>query len=309
MFISVRLSTSGMCSLAGSRAAALEAADRDLAHDVVDDAHQGFTVHHQARGDGHVGDAPQVVGAAVDGIDVPAVDAVALHRVGVLDDEAVLGEALPEQPAQGLARQVVVHRVHLGVGVPVVLAEGASEAGQDQLGRHLFDVADRNLLESCEFVGCGHDVRARDSMMGTMRYRQLLVMLLLLAACRAPDPTWPVGPPPRVDDGLLLMQLPEERVQRQAQDAVRRDLERFTQRQIEDTLVTDRVVDPAVLQEVARHRVLTGMSTRDVVWCFLSHPTRIRHPGPPGARTFYWDEGRYWVRFDETGRAVAAGRW
>ena len=135
------------------------------------------------------------------------------------------------------------------------------------------------------------------------------ITALLSTACTPLNPTMPVGPAPRVENGLLLMVVPEAFLRRSTQANVRRDMVEFMQFELQDTSDRDRLLDPETLARISRHEVITGMSSREVIWCFVAYPTRQQDTGPPGGETLYWEPGRYWVRFDEFGRAVSAGRY
>ncbi len=67
--------------------------------------------------------------------------------------------------------------------------------------------------------------------------------------------------------------------------------------------------DPDRVRRILAHQVLVGLTPQEVIWVFLSHPTRVRNQGPPGGHTLLWEPDRYFVRFDQSGRAVAAGRY
>jgi hypothetical protein len=149
-------------------------------------------------------------------------------------------------------------------------------------------------------------------MLHTMRMIIGLVVgaiALLGSACTPLNPTMPMGPPPRLEDGLLLMVVPEEFLRAGTQATVKQDLVDFMQVELDEVDQRDRLLDPATLARIARHEILTGMPSRQVIWAFGANPTRQQDTGPPGGQTLYWEPGRYWVRFDELGRAVSAGRY
>lgn len=130
----------------------------------------------------------------------------------------------------------------------------------------------------------------------------LVVAALAAAGCTlALEPTLPTGGPPQVEDGLRLLQVPRDVVERLSQAEVRAHREVFFRR--------DRTHRISRADAIVRGNVVTGMSPREVVWTFEAHPTRVRDHGPPGGHTYYWEPGRYWVRFNEQAQAVDAGRY
>ncbi|MHC5212630.1 MAG: hypothetical protein ACYTG2_18100 [Planctomycetota bacterium] len=152
--------------------------------------------------------------------------------------------------------------------------------------------------------------RARERVRAVGRGAPALLAALALAACSAVVP--PHDPPPNVPPGLTLLELP---------DAV---VESLATQEVEDKLGTlllgqhlgaNESRFPAGRREqILNHRIVTGMTVREVVFCFLADPVRQRHQGPPGGQTLLWEPpdlslGRYWVRFDERGLAVDAGRY
>jgi len=70
---------------------------------------------------------------------------------------------------------------------------------------------------------------------------------------------------------------------------------------------------PGVVDAIREHRIMTGMTVEEVVWAICSQPTSVRDQGPPGGHTLLWEPQerraarRFWVRFDEWGKAAAAG--
>lgn len=60
---------------------------------------------------------------------------------------------------------------------------------------------------------------------------------------------------------------------------------------------------------IEEHQIAWGQASQEVVLAMLSHPTSIERQGPPGGCTYLWEAHRWWVRFDEMGRAVAVGRY
>jgi hypothetical protein len=148
------------------------------------------------------------------------------------------------------------------------------------------------------------------------RLRAALALLGALAAgssagCWAYSPhLYSSDPAPNLPPNQLLLQVPPEVV-----DAMRQSAE-VTKRDLAMSGTTSRIgfieLRPERADAVLEHRVLTGMTPQEVVWCFLAQPTRVRDQGPPGGHTLLWEplgfwQYRYWVRFDETGHAVAAG--
>jgi hypothetical protein len=142
----------------------------------------------------------------------------------------------------------------------------------------------------------------------------LLVALGLQGpGCWATEPALsPRDPPPNVPPGLLLLELPESVV-----DAF--VLQRVADQLGAKLLEADLGVGGATLSaerraQILAHRVTTGMSVQEVIWCFLADPSRVRLQGPPGGQTLLWEprdawRSRYWVRFDEHGEAADAGRY
>lgn len=135
-----------------------------------------------------------------------------------------------------------------------------------------------------------------------------LVLVLAVPACSVLDPRLaPVAPPPNQEEGLLLMEVPERLLGAIRSETVLAHRER--------RLALLGALDPARAERIEAHQIITGMTTEDVVCAFLAHPTRVRNQGPPGGHTLLWEAtsfwipSRYWVRFDETGHAVAAGRY
>ena len=96
-----------------------------------------------------------MVGAAVDGVDEPAVPAVAGDLIPVFDDQPVPREGLAEGARQGLAGPAVVLGVHLGVGAPVVVGQGAAQPGAHHLLGHALHQDGGAVFEGGEFGGGG----------------------------------------------------------------------------------------------------------------------------------------------------------
>ena len=145
-------------------------------------------------------------------------------------------------------------------------------------------------------------------MMAGVKTTPLLLALLLLPGC-----SWtvapvlpPVAPGPFVPEHQLLFTVPDDYVEATLSPEVLRH------RDVE----LGRANRPAGAhdQQVRRHEIVTGMTTQEVVWSFLSHPTRSEDHGPPGSHILMWDTGlfvtgRYWVRTDQWGKVAAAGRF
>ena len=133
----------------------------------------------------------------------------------------------------------------------------------------------------------------------------------VLGGCYAVSPHLAAhDPPPNIAPEQLLLEVPSEAV-----DSLRTSAE-VTKRDLAMSGTTSRIgyIDllPGRAEAIMAHRVVTGMTPEEVVWCFLAQPTRVRDQGPPGGHTLLWEPAgtaqyRYWVRFDETGLAVAAG--
>lgn len=151
-------------------------------------------------------------------------------------------------------------------------------------------------------------------MMGSVNARLSLAAVCvaaLLAGCRAAEPElYPFDPPPNIPAGQDLMVVPD--------DLVNDLLEAQTIRLREDALaaVADGklVLSGSGVEDAIRdHRIMTGMTVQEVVWAICSQPTSVRDQGPPGGHTLLWEPQerrsakRFWVRFDENGKATAAG--
>ena len=151
-------------------------------------------------------------------------------------------------------------------------------------------------------------------MMGSVNARLSLAavcLAVLLAGCGAAEPQlYPFDPPPNIPAGQDLMDVPD--------DLVNDLIEAQTIQRREDALaaVADgRLVlsGPGVVDAIREHRIMTGMTVEEVVWSICSQPTSVRDQGPPGGHTLLWEPQerrnakRFWVRFDEWGKASAAG--
>jgi hypothetical protein len=117
----------------------------------------------------------------------------------------------------------------------------------------------------------------------------------------------PVPPAPDVLHGQLLFVVPANYVVRQGMPSV------FKHRKAEMPSLLKR--DAELVRQIMAHEIVTGMTSQEVIWSFLSHPTRIVDVGPPGSHIMLWDQGtpfvrgRYWVRTDEDGEVWSAGRY
>jgi hypothetical protein len=141
----------------------------------------------------------------------------------------------------------------------------------------------------------------------------MLAVALALAGCTAAEPVlYPHDPPPNVPAGLTLLELPRRVVDDLAS---RRVADELGKRLVASGLALDGpTLTPERRDQILAHRIVTGMSVQDVIFCFLADPSRERLQGPPGGRTLLWEPrdvtlGRYWVRFDELGEAADAGRY
>jgi hypothetical protein len=142
----------------------------------------------------------------------------------------------------------------------------------------------------------------------------LLASLAALAACSAVEPKLsPRDPPPNVPRDLLILEVPQHIVDALASWSVVNTLNLSLDGAQDRVGIV--VLPPGHAHRILQHQVVTGMTVQEVEWCFLSHPTRVRDQGPPGGHTLCWEppglnsSERYWVRFDETGLAVAAGQY
>jgi hypothetical protein len=139
----------------------------------------------------------------------------------------------------------------------------------------------------------------------------LLVVALALPACISDeDSLYPHDPPPNLPPGITLLELPQAAVESLTMPRVADELAKLL---IGQELGLDRpTLPPERRDDVLAHRVVTGMTVREVVFCFLSDPSRQRHQGPPGGTVLIWEPrdrrlASYWVRFDENGRSADAG--
>jgi hypothetical protein len=140
-----------------------------------------------------------------------------------------------------------------------------------------------------------------------------LAAALALTGCTAAEPVLhPHDPPPNLPASLTLLELPQRVVDGLATQRVADELGKRLV--ASDLALGGPALTPARREQILAHRIVTGMSVQDVIFCFLADPSRERHQGPPGGRTLLWEPrdvtlGRYWVRFDELGEAADAGRY
>jgi hypothetical protein len=131
-----------------------------------------------------------------------------------------------------------------------------------------------------------------------------LACLILLASvsCGSLDPRLPPKPPsPNLLPGQVILEVPLDVVDELAQESVR---------ELRDTkLPYLSQTDPERVRRILAGQVTTGMTQMEVLWIFLSHPTRVADLGPPGGTTMMWEPGRYFVSFGAAGQATQAGRY
>jgi hypothetical protein len=158
----------------------------------------------------------------------------------------------------------------------------------------------------------------RSALRGLVVGRALAVVLGASAALAAPgcwaaEPQlYPFDPPPNVPAGLTLLEIPGPVIQSLYSQRVADQLGELLL--VQDMKLDRPRVTPERREQILAHRVVTGMTMRDVVFCFLSDPSRQRIQGPPGGQTLLWEPrdtrlDRFWVRFDEYGKAADAGRY
>ncbi|MGQ0552931.1 MAG: hypothetical protein ACT4PU_06900 [Planctomycetota bacterium] len=141
----------------------------------------------------------------------------------------------------------------------------------------------------------------------------ILLPICTLAGCSLYEPRLPPhDPPPNQVVDTLLLEVPQRAVDALASHTLVRELELELAGQ--GAALGVEALPPGRHERLLAHQVVVGMSVREVIWCFLSHPTRVRDQGPPGGHTLIWEpqglwHARYWVRFDEAGFANAAGRY
>jgi hypothetical protein len=120
----------------------------------------------------------------------------------------------------------------------------------------------------------------------------------------------PVDPPPNIAPGQELITVPDFMVEALSEPETAHVREAELQAVAEGRRSK---VEPQNAEAVRAHRILTGMTVQEVVLSVGSHPTSIRDQGPPGGHTLLWEPPsfratwRFWVRFDEWGKASAAG--
>ncbi|MCB9897749.1 MAG: hypothetical protein H6825_07085 [Planctomycetes bacterium] len=130
----------------------------------------------------------------------------------------------------------------------------------------------------------------------------LLPALAALPGCFVLSPALPpVDPPPNIAPHQVVLQVPESAVARLSRP--------YEKAQRELALAKLDATDPELAAAVRERRVETGMSAEYLIYIFESHPTRVYQQGPPGGHTQGWEPGRWFVRLDEFGRVVSAGRY
>jgi hypothetical protein len=150
-------------------------------------------------------------------------------------------------------------------------------------------------------------------MQGVSPVRIAPLLLVLLTGCFITDPRLPpFDPPPIVPAGVVVLEIP---------DSAARKLRRANvSEELQAALLAGQIggasggLREELIDDVLQQRVVTGMTVREVIYCFRSHPRRVRDQGPPGGHTLLWETNglfvqRFWVRFDGLGLAVAAGRY
>lgn len=145
-------------------------------------------------------------------------------------------------------------------------------------------------------------VRARPSSRAGALIACVLVVSAALPGCWSLTPELPaLDPPPNIEVGQLLVEMDPDVIEGWERPLVRawRDKE----------LPAVAAVDRQLAQHVLNHRIVTGMESRHVVWAMLAQPTRVVDQGAPGGHTLCWEPDRYWVRLDEHGHVVSAGRY
>lgn len=141
-----------------------------------------------------------------------------------------------------------------------------------------------------------------DGMIPAVKLALACLLLTVSAACGVLDPRLPPQPPaPNLDPGLVLLEIPPEEVGLLAHQSVRESWERG--------LPELRRRDPDLVRRILAGQVTVGMTEQQVIWVFMSHPTRTRALGPPGGSTYLWEPGRYFVRFGAEAQAIQAGRY
>jgi len=128
------------------------------------------------------------------------------------------------------------------------------------------------------------------------------LLLTFSTACGVLDPRLPPQPPsPNLIPGLVLLEISPEEVAEVAHLSVRESRE--------IGLSSLRQADPDRVRRILAGQVTVGMTEEQVIWTFLSHPTRTRALGPPGGSVYLWEPGRYFVRFGAEAQAIQAGRY
>ena len=144
-----------------------------------------------------------------------------------------------------------------------------------------------------------------------LRPAALALPLVALPACNFWEAQrHPLDPPPNIAPGQELITVPGFMVEALSEPETAHVREAELQAVAEGRRSQ---VEPNNAEAVRAHRILTGMTKQEVVLAVGSHPTSIRDQGPPGGHTLLWEPPgfratwRFWVRFDEWGKASAAG--
>jgi hypothetical protein len=148
-------------------------------------------------------------------------------------------------------------------------------------------------------------------MAGLMRPRLSAPLLVLALVCGCVGPQmYPLDPPPNIVAGQELIVIPDALVTALSEPETLHVREAALQAVVEGR---GSPIEPKNADAVRKHRILTGMTVQEVVLAVGSHPTAVTDQGPPGGHTLRWEAPafratqRFWVRFDEWGKAAAAG--
>jgi hypothetical protein len=134
-----------------------------------------------------------------------------------------------------------------------------------------------------------------------------------LGGCFATEPQlYPFDPPPNIPPDLLLLEVPDEAVS--SMHSAHVDDELGTVLLGNALKVGYEPISDERRAQILAHQVVTGMTLREVKWALVADPARIRDQGPPGGTTLIWETpggiyGRFWVRFDDYGKAADAGSY
>ncbi len=135
--------------------------------------------------------------------------------------------------------------------------------------------------------------------------------LLAALACSTPESALhPFDPPPNIERGQPLYTVPEDLVAELAESTTLALREATLQAAAGGRR---NFTGPHVEAAIRAHRIETGMTVDEVVLAVGSQPTKIRDQGPPGGHTLLWEpvgsaaHRRFWVRFNQEGRAMGAG--